>query len=255
MRALLVICPLLWMSPAVADDLFLQASGARSTISSQQYAVTRTFDGDGGPGFEAGVLHFNGEGSDWTLARLGISGRLVDDVIARGSVDVGPGRIDGEEISYHKAVLGATWLVSPEWSLDVSDTFINIDDSVGHVAGVSVSYLVARRLGLTLDAMSSVGGNLDTEQLGAKFRWYGPTSYLGGVYAGETRNPILLSEFGNEFGTRAVRLRQAYAGVEIPVGRITLLTLFDYRKLDDTIRREVTIVVKIPFDTGADADR
>lgn len=250
MRLVLMICPLLYATSAAADDLFLQASGAWSTVSSQRYAITRTFDGDG-PGFEAGLSHFDGDGSDWTLARLGISGRIADDLVARGSVDVGPGRLDGEEISYHKAVLGATWLIAPEWSLDVSDTYINIDDSIGHVAGASVSYMFASRLGLTLDAMTSAGGNIDTEQFGAKFRWYGSTSYLGGFYAGETRNPVLLSEFGTEFGTNAVKLRQAYAGLEIPIGRVTLLTLFDYLKLDDTIRREITFVVRIPFDTGS----
>ena len=233
-------------APVQADDLFLQASGAQGTVDSQRLAVTRTFSGDG-PAFEAGVSHFSGEDSRWTLGRLGVSGGLSDSLVLRGSVDVGPGRIDGEEISYHKVLVGATWIASREWSFDISDTYINIDDSIGHVFGLSASRVVANRLALTLDTARSGGGNLDTEQLGLKLRWEGTTSYLGGLYAGETRNPVLLNEFGTEFGTNAVRLRQAYAGIEIPVGRVRLLTLFDYLTLDDTIRRELTFVVRIPF--------
>ncbi|MDX1518296.1 MAG: hypothetical protein R3288_15725, partial [Woeseiaceae bacterium] len=60
MRASLFVSLMLMMSPAISDDLFLQASGAESTVSSQRYAVTRTFDGNG-PGFEAGLSHFNGD--------------------------------------------------------------------------------------------------------------------------------------------------------------------------------------------------
>ena len=246
MRASLFVSLMLMMSPAISDDLFLQASGAESTVSSQRYAVTRTFDGNG-PGFEAGLSHFNGDDADWTLVRLGMNGRLTDSIVLRGSIDAGPGRIDGEEIAYHKAVFGTTWIATPLWSVDVSDTYINIDDSVGHVVGVSVSRVLGNRHSLTLDASRSAGGNLDSEQLGLKFRWQGPVSYLGGMYIGETRNPVLLNEFGTEFGTSAARLRQAYAGFDYPIGDWSLLTLFDYLKLDDTIRREITFVVRIPF--------
>lgn len=246
MRPWLLLCAILVTTPATADDVFLQASGAHSTVDSQRFSVTRTFNGSG-PGFEAGLSHFNGEGAGWTLARFGISGRLAGNVVMRGSIDVGPGRIDGEDISYHKAVFGTTWIATPAWSVDVSDTYVNIDDSIGHVLGISVSRVLAKRLSVTLDATRSAGGNLDTEQLGLKLRWQGRISYLGGFYAGETRNPVLLNEFGTEFGINAARLRQAYAGLEFPLGDYSLLTLFDYLSLDDTIRRELTFVVRIPF--------
>lgn len=246
MRPWRLLCVLLIATPAMADDLFLQASGAQSTVDSQRYSVTRTFNGSG-PGVEVGLSRFNGEGAGWTLARFGINGRLTDNIVIRGSIDAGPGRIDGERISYRKAVFGTTWIATPAWSVDLSDTYINVDDSIGHVLGISVSRVLAKRLSVTVDAMRSAGGNLDTEQLGLKFRWQGRISYLGGFYAGETRNPVLLNEFGTEFGINAARLRQAYAGLELPVGDYSLLTLFDYLTLDDTIRREVTFVVRIPF--------
>lgn len=246
MRAWLICSAILIATPAMADDLFLAASGAQSTVDSQRYSVTRTFNGNG-PGFEAGLSHFNGEGAGWTLARFGINGRLTDNVVVRASIDVGPGRIDGEDVSYHKSMFGTTWIATPAWSVDFSDTYINIDDSIGHVLGISVSRVLAKRLNITLDTMRSAGGNLDTEQLGLKLRWQGRISYLGGFYAGETRNPVLLNEFGTEFGINAARLRQAYAGLEMPIGDVSLLTLFDYLTLDDTIRRELTFVVRIPF--------
>lgn len=246
MRPWLSVCAVLIALPAAADDLFLQASGAQSIVDNQRFSVTRTFSDDG-RGFEAGVSHFNGDGSRWTLGRFGINGRVTEKIVIRGSIDTGPGRIDGEEISYHKGVFGTTWIATPAWSLDVSDTYINIDDSNGHVLGASLNHVIGSRFSITLDAARSAGGNLDTEQLGLKFRWQGRTSYLGGIYAGETRNPVLLNEFGTELGTNAVTMRQAYAGLEIPVGRITLLTLFEYLTLDDTIRRELTFVVRIPL--------
>lgn len=254
MRLCLAIVALLTAIPSAADDLFLQASHARSTVDSQRLSIMRTFSGDG-PGFEAGLSHFNGDGSDWTLGRFGINARLTGNFLVRGSIELGPGRIDGEKISYHKAVLGTTWIPSPQWSLDVSDTYINIDDAIGHVLGFSVSRTLARRFTVTLDAARSAGGSLDTEQAGLKFRWQGPVSYLGGVYAGETRNPVLLNEFGTVFGTNTVALRQAYAGFELPVGRVTLLTLFDYLTLDDTIRREITFVVQLPFGDGGEGSK
>lgn len=246
MRPWLSICAVLIAMPAAADDLFLQASRAQSTVDSERFSVARTLNSDG-IGIEAGVSHFSGEGSNWTLGRIGINGRPADNLVLRGGIDMGPGRIDGDSIAYRKVLVGATWIATPAWSLDVSDTYINIDDSIGHVLGVSASRVIGSRLSVTLDAARSAGGNLDTEQLGLKFRWQGATSYLGGIYAGETRNPVLLNEFGTGFGTNAVTLRQAYAGIEIPVGRVTLLTLFDYLTLDDTIRRELTFVVRIPF--------
>ncbi len=253
MRRQLVLCVMLMTSQAAADDLYLQASGAESTVSSQRYSVTRTFNGSGS-GVEAGLSYFNGSGARWTLARLGMNGRISDSVIMRGSIDVGPGRIDGRRISYRKAGFGTTWIASPEWSVDVSDTYINIDDSIGHVLGVSVSRVIGKRHSVTLDASRSAGGNLDTEQLGLKFRWQGPISYLGGAYVGETRNPVLLNEVGTGFGSSDARLRQAYAGIEFPIGDYSLLTLFDYLRLDDTIRREITFVVRIPFGDSSVSD-
>lgn len=246
MRKWLLLAAILVVTPASADDLFLQASGAQSTADSHRFSVMRTFNGDG-PGFETGLSHFDGEGAEWTLARFGINGRLTGNVVMRGSIEVGPGRIDGKDITYHKSVFGTTWIATPAWSVDLSDTYINVDDSIGHVLGVSVGRVLSKRLNVTLDVMRSAGGNLDTEQLGLKFRWQGRISYLAGIYAGETRNPVLLNEVGTGFGINAVRLRQAYAGLEVPIGDVSLLTLFDYLTLDDTIRRELTLVLRIPF--------
>lgn len=235
--------------PVAADDLYLQASGADSTVDSRRVAIARTFRTESG-GFEAGIEHFHGGDANWILGHLGFDERPADDVVLRGRFDFGPGAIDGRHILYRKASLGATWIASPAWSFDLSDTYVNVDDSIGHVVGVSASHNVAQTLTFTIDASRSAGGNLDTEQLGLKFRWQAPATVIAGLYGGETRNPVLLNEVGADFGTNSVRLRQAYAGLELPVGRVTVLTLFDYLTLDDVIRRELSIVVRIPFGTG-----
>lgn len=240
----------LTFNTAHADDLWLQASGAKSTVSSQQFVLTRTFNNADAVDFEAGLSHFNSAGAGWTLAKFGMNGRVGEKFILSGNLEVGPGRSNGEDISYHKATLAGTWLLSPQWSAELRDTYINIDDSLGHVFSTSISRSFKNGLGITLDNIGSGGGNIDTHQVGAKFRWQAKTPVFGGVYAGETRNPIILNEVGTVSGSDPLQLREAYVGVEFAVGTYSLMAIFDYLKLDQTSRRELTFVLKIPLGAG-----
>ncbi|NNC77709.1 MAG: hypothetical protein HKN77_07070 [Woeseiaceae bacterium] len=245
--AALPLILLLASGAARSDDLWLQAASAKSTVASQQFGLTRTFNSDSPVSFETGLSHFNGSGASWTLAKLGMSGRISKSFILGGRLDLGPGHSDGEEISYHKAALTGTWLISPAWSLQIGDTYINISDSIGHVYSSSISRSFGSGVSLTLEHTGSTGGNIDTKQLGFKFRWQKAVPVFGGVYSGETRNPIILNEVGNGFSEVALDLRQAYAGIELPIGDFSVLAVFDYLRLDQTIRRELSVAVRIPL--------
>ncbi|MDX1516214.1 MAG: hypothetical protein R3288_05210 [Woeseiaceae bacterium] len=235
-------------APAMADDLWLQAAGATSAENSHRVAVSRTFTARAPVDFEAGLSHFDVGGSSWTLAMLGISGRAGQRFVLDSRVEAGPGQIDGDDFVYSKVRAGATWLASEHWTIALSDTYINIDDSLGHIVTASLTRQFGGRLGITLDGIASAGGNLDTRQFGMKFRLQqARVTWLAGAYSGETRNPAILNETGATFGGDDVRVRQAYAGISMPIGRYTLISVFDYTTLDDTIRRELSFAVRIPI--------
>lgn len=237
---------------AGADDLWLEAAGAESSETGSRVAVRRSFDAGGDTTITAGLSQFRFGTAEWTLLEGGFSRRIGDRGIVRASAEVGPGRIDGDYFRYRKAAVSGTVLMTQRWSAELSDTYVNIDDTVGHVVGLSVTRAFSNGLALTLNGVTSAGG-IDSRQLGAKFRIDRRFSILGGYYGGETRDPVLLNEFGTDFGEKVVDLRQAYVGVGVPIGRYTLLTVFDVLELDDVTRRELTLVLQIPLGSRSNA--
>jgi hypothetical protein len=232
---------------AAADDLWLSGGLSQGPANGNRVAVTRTLGNFGLDGVRAGVSHSRVGDSWWTLIEGGINRRLGNSLIASGSASIGPGQIDGRNFSTRKLVLGATWLVDRTWSIDVGDTYLNVDGAIGHILNTGVTRTGESGVSIALNAMRSVGSDIDTQQLGARFNWPGDISWMGGVYVGETSNPLTLGEFGEQFGGRTVRTRQAYAGASKQLGRYTLLATFDVLRIDGNSRRELAVVLKVPL--------
>lgn len=243
--AAMAIC--LMPAMAAADDLWLSGGIAHSSANGSRVAITRTLGNLGLDGVRAGISHSRVGNSWWTLIEGGINRRFGRSLIAGGSAFIGPGQIDGRNFSTRKLVLGATWLVNRTWSVDVGDTYLNVDGAIGHILNGGVTRTSQSGISVAMNAMRSVGSGIDTRQLGARFNWPGEISWMGGVYVGETSNPLTLGEFGEQFGGRTVRSRQAYAGASRQLGRYTLMATFDVLRLDGNSRRELAIVLKVPL--------
>ncbi len=231
----------------LADDLWVSGGIAQGSASGQQVSVSRTLNNFGLEGVRAGASHHRVGNSWWTLLEGGINRRIKKSLILSGTAFLGPGQIDERNFGTRKLVVGATWIVNPTWFADLSDTYINIDETVGHVLSASLTRTSQSGVSIALNGIGSVGSGIDTRQLGARFNKPGNVSWMGGVYIGETRNPITLGELEGQFSGITIETRQAYVGASIPVGRFTLLTTFDVLRLNETTRSELTFVLKVPL--------
>ncbi|MEQ8207504.1 MAG: hypothetical protein RIA65_15130 [Woeseia sp.] len=243
----------LWLLPALswADDLWLSASTAQGSSNGSRFAASRTLDSFGLKGSLAGISHSRIGDSWWTLLEGGLNRRIGDSAVVSGSLFAGPGQIDGRTFTTRKLVVGGTWLIDQSWSADLSDTYINIDDTIGHVVSASVNYARPTGSSLSFNAISSLGSGLDTRQFGLRFRIAAERSWFGGVYVGETGSPATLGEFGVTTSGNVVDVSQAYVGLSVPLGSYTIMGTFDYLRLDSRNRHELTVVLKIPLGSAS----
>lgn len=245
MRSLAMLCVLLPLNLA-ADSLWLQAAGSSGSATGSRFGASRTLDAFGLKGASVGVTHSRVEDSWWTVLDAGLSHRWSDSLIVSGKAEVGPGQFDGGNSSYRKLNVAAMWLVSERWSLDVSESYINVDATIGHVLGASLTRYVGD-YHFSLHAVGSVGSAIDNSQLGASFRRNGRYPVFGGVYAGETSDPATLRQLGDSANASGVKLRQAYAGISVPLGEYTLMAVADFLRADDARRQELSLVLTIPL--------
>lgn len=246
---------MLLATPVAADEAWFEVAGAESTANGHRLAVVRTLDGLGIASATAGIQHFRFGDARWTLAEASASRRLGDKLILDGSVQFGPGQVGDSHFAYRKATFGGTVLLNGRWSANLNDTYINIDDTIGHVASGSVTRSFATGSSVTLNLVRSASSAIDTRQYGVKFTLERNFRVIGGAYAGRTRNPLVLNEFGADFGGESVDIRQAFVGLGKPVGRLNLLAVFDYLNLGDINRREITFVVQMPIGNRMGANR
>lgn len=240
-------------TPVAADQVWFEVAGAESTANGHRLSVIRTLDGLGVASATAGIQHFRFGDARWTLAEASASRRLGEKLILDGTVQFGPGRIGDSRFAYRKAMFGATVLLNGRWSANLNDTYINIDDTIGHIASGAVTRSFATGSSVTFNLVQSVSSSIDTRQFGVKFSLQREFRVIGGAYAGRTRNPVILNEFGADFGGASVDIRQAFIGLGKPLGRLNLLAVFDYLNLGDINRREIALVLQMPIgnDTGA----
>ena len=70
---------------------------------------------------------------------------------------------------------------------------------------------------------------------------------MGGIYVGESSNGLALNGIGNEIGGSTVKIRQAYLGVGIDIGKTTLLSTIDNLRLGNDTRTQVSLVLRVPL--------
>ncbi len=247
MRGIALIALSLLPAVSSADDLWLSASAANGSSDGSRFGASRTLDSVGLPGALAGISHSRIGDSWWTLLEAGLNRRIGDSVVVSGRFFAGPGEIDRRNFTTRKLTVGGSWIVSKTWSADLNDTYINIDDTVGHIGSASLNFTRPTGNSLSVNAISSLGSGLDTRQLGLRFRIAAERSWFGGFYVGETGSPATLGEVGVSTGGGVVDVRQAYLGLSVPLGRYRLMSTFDYLRLDRRDRHELTAVLQIPL--------
>lgn len=249
MRGLIFLAGALLPLGSFADNLWLEAAASDGSANGTRIAASRTLGSFGLNGVSVGMKHNRVAESWWTLLDVGMNRRLSEKIIVSGDVQIGPGQLDDVNFSYRKIKVAGTWLVSPKWSAEFSDSYVNVDTTIGHVLATSLTRYQAN-YNVTLHLSTSAGSAIDNRQMGASFRWNRQYSVIGGVFAGETSNPVTLRQVGGLAGNDSVQLRQAYVGVTIPIGRYSLLGVVDVLRLGDAERRELSLVLTVPLGTN-----
>lgn len=249
----LTLAALLVCSPAAADNLWVEGSASNSIVDGTRFAISRTLGNFSLDGVVAGVSHASYGDSDWTLFDAGIGRKFGDRFTFQSEIHVGPGTIDGKDITYNKMMLGGGIILSQEWFAQLSDTYVNVDNAVGHIVNLSATRATKDGLTLTVSGLAAFGSSIETRQFGASFKLLRHFEYLAGVSLGQTRNALIINELGQDFGGENVLLREFYAGIGIPLGQLTVLAVFDHLQLDDVRRNELSIVIRVPLGdkTGA----
>jgi hypothetical protein len=238
---------LLLPGAASADDLWVEGAAATSDAPGHRFSVSRSLGNFGFDGVIAGAsLHRYGE-SSWTLLDAGFARQAGGKLIVQGGLHVGPGQIDGDHIVFRKFSLGGTWRWSRHWTSSLSDTYVDVGTAMGHVVSASVTGFHNSGMSATLHGVTTVDSTINTRQFGLKLRLDRHISWFGGIYAGETRDPVLLTEVGQTHSDERVPLRQAYVGCGIPLGKYTLQTIYDQLRLGGATRRELSLVLKVPI--------
>lgn len=237
----------LLVTPVSADQVWIEAAGAESTANGHRLSVTRSLGDFGLAGATAGFTHFRFGDSRWTLLQASANRRFGDKLIVDGALQIGPGHISETHFVYRKATLGVTVLLADQWSANLNDTYVNIDDTIGHVMSGSLTRSFSTGSSVTFNLIRSASASIDTRQFGAKFNVQRNARFIGGVYAGRTKNPVILNEFGADFGGESVATRQAYVGIGKAVGRMNVMAVFDYLRLGDVNRRELSLLLQMPI--------
>ncbi len=251
MRNLILIFPAaclqLIAAPAFADSLWLEATGADDPGSARSIAFTRTLANFGLGKTSAGIRKSRVGSSSWTLGSIGLNHRVSDNFIIDGQAQLGKGKFDGRKASYQKISIAGTWLLSDRWYVSLQDTYINIDQTIGHVVATTLTRVGQTGLDTSLSVYRSLGDDIDNQQFGLSFRWQRRLSWIGGFYFGESTSGLALNGFGNDIGGATVQIRQAYGGVSFDIGKINLLSTIDHLRLDSSARTQVSLVLRIPL--------
>lgn len=237
----------LTIGPAFADNLWIEGTGADDPGSAKSVAVTRSLSNFGLQNVSAGIRHSQVGSSSWTLGNIGVNHRFSDKLILDGNAQLGKGKFDGNTASYQKVSIGGTWLLSDRWYVALQDTYINIDQTIGHVISTTLTRVGQTGFDTSLSVYTSLGDDIDNQQVGLSFRWQRHLSWMGGVYVGESTSGLALNGFGNEIGGSTVQIRQAYGGVSLDIGKTTLLGTIDHLRLDNNTRTQVSLVLRIPL--------
>jgi hypothetical protein len=188
------------------------------------------------------------EDSSWTVFRAGATSFRSARLSLSGSMDLGPARIGGDASVYKKVSFEAAFAVGGRWTLKALDTFVDVAPQSGHVLGAAASWRADRALLLHAQATTSISGNLDERNLVLRADYRARPPYLmGGIVVGESNDRLLLLNFPSAASEK--ELREAFAGVVVPLARFELTVVADAAEIGDFRRRSLTLSFNMPLES------
>lgn len=230
-----------------ADDLWLQVAQSSGAADGYRVAASRSLANFGLDGLIVGATHQTAGESSWSTLDMNFVARPDPKLVLAAHMRVGPAEFNGVEQTYQNYYVGATMTVRDKWYITAEDTYIDIDQTRGHILGASAATVTEGGWLWRLSALQSVGSDIETRSLQLNFDGQAPVSFLGGISAGISDNSELLSQFEQPQSAGAVDVINVYAGFRVPMGRASLLSVADLVRVDDSDRLELSLTVKFPL--------
>lgn len=192
-----------------------------------------------------GASSFSLAGTQWAYGRLGSTLKPASRTTLHAETELGRGREAGRGFAY-KSLRGslAHEVLEKRLVVEIEDRFLSVQQVSGNVVKLGAAYLPSATFSVTAAAHGTTSGNVDTRVLVLRVdREAKAFSAFAGVSAGRSR-PVLV-----ELGATgpAQRLRQAFGGVGIPVGRLRLIMAVDWLDLGEVRRGSFMMSWKLPL--------
>lgn len=198
--------------------------------------------------FVAGATRFELEDTRWTLARLAYARPVSERLRADFVLEAGPARSAGERFNYRRLRAGLDYRISPALSLAVTDTYLNIRPSTGHLLGADLIWRARPRLQLKAGLVESLGDRLDATALALRADYHGRVHFFLGAADGRTSETRLLNLPGA--GGPVRDYRQVYVGLNVPLGATTVSLALDFIDAGPVRRRALSVGFKLPLTRG-----
>jgi hypothetical protein len=247
--AIVVTCLVAWPSLGSCEDSrdrLIVAAGYQDLPDSTGNSVGADFVRSSA----ARMLSFGAEtvsvaDSHWSVVRGSAYRQLRGGADLLGSAAIGPGSTNGESFTYERLQLGGTIPVTDEWRLVARDTFVDVEPIRGQVLTLGGN----RRRGSTImqfDVSHAVGGNIEQRSVGFRIdgRMRKSTVFVGGL-VGDTNNRLLFNEVG--LALSDMKLRQAYAGMTLMLGKCDVTMTVDSATSGGVRRQSIGAIVGIPL--------
>ena len=235
---------------ASAQSLWLSNEAIGGDSSGYNLSVTRSFAPTPKLKLFGGMSRFASDDASWLLGNLSLSAPKVGSVYLSGGVTLGRGSTTEHGFSYNKLKMEGLYTTSPRWSIALSDTYIDIDTTVGHIVDAQITWNTTQSIGLIYSVSNTIDSNVETHQQGIqlKFPGKGNTTWKAGYFFGHSSSPILLNDFVTTVSGPAMKIRKKFATVAIPVGPVMYTLAGDHTQLGDTDRYSLTLALEIPVD-------
>ncbi len=234
----------------------LTAGAAEDKLVSSVNGMTLSGDHGGGGGaatwlrqFDSGSLLGLGAeyqqiyNSHWTLGYFTGALRLAQSSVKTSlyaEAHLGSGDTAGEAFHYTNVAGGFISALTPWFSLQLEERYIDIQPSRGNLPKLGLSFGIAPTLLASLSYAQSFGGNLDTklgtarlDHAGTQFSWL-----VGGAYGPVA--PGVLNLIGQAVGP-AKTLKEGFIGAGKSFGPADWQLIGDYQDLEGFKRTTVTL--------------
>jgi hypothetical protein len=198
-----------------------------------------------GPIVTAGGGLFSIANSRWGLGRFGAAVKVSPRVTVQGQTSVGGGSTAGSRFKHLTLRGDLSTQATPRVSVTFGDEYISVAAAHGHLFRAGTAVRVSQRAAVDVTYATSIGGNLNTTFMVARVDHAAAAlSVSAGVALGRT-TPEIVSLTGTTSGGSQA-LRQVFAGISRPMGRVDLRVAIDVLRLATVTRSTLTFAVVVP---------